>query len=97
MIQAINKYLSSKNKLPHTCKDHLEVTKENVKNSEMRQFCSLLAQIEQSYPVLVQKYQFQIKIPSLNKLGSLHLCGQTVHPKRVFTASKQIVYILMCK
>ena len=64
-VKGVNKYLSSENKLPHTCKDHLEVTKETVKNSQMKQFahffslqCSSLAQIEQSYPILVQKYQF---------------------------------------
>ena len=58
MLQVINKYLSNENKLPHTCKDHLQVTKVTVKNSQMKQFCSVLAQIEQSYPVLVQKCQF---------------------------------------
>ena len=38
MFKVINKYLSSKNKLLHTCKDHLEVTTETVKNSQMNQF-----------------------------------------------------------
>ena len=27
--EEINKYFSSTNKLPHTCKDHLKVTTEN--------------------------------------------------------------------
>ena len=35
--EAINKYFSSTNKLPHTCKDHLKVTTETVKNSQMKQ------------------------------------------------------------
>ena len=33
----MNKYFSSENKLLHTCEDHLEVTKETVKNSQMKQ------------------------------------------------------------
>ena len=60
-MQAINKYLSSGNKLLHTCKDQLKVrTKlwKIVRWSNLLIFCSneaVLAQIEQSYLVLVQK------------------------------------------
>ena len=60
IFQASNKYCSSKIKLLHTCKDHLQVTTKNCENSQMKQFahfslifaqmkqfCLVLAQIEQ--------------------------------------------------
>ena len=42
MFKVINKYFSSEDKLPHTCKDNLEVTKETEKNSQMKQFAHFL-------------------------------------------------------
>ena len=53
-----NKYLSIENKLPHTCKDHLQVTTKTVKNSQNEAIRSFLAQMKQFYLVLGQKYQF---------------------------------------
>ena len=41
-----NKYFSSKNKLQHTCKDHLQVTNKTVKNSQMKQFAHFFAQMK---------------------------------------------------
>ena len=46
-VKGVNKYLSNENKLPHTCKNHLEVTKETVKNSPMKQFAHIFAQMKQ--------------------------------------------------
>ena len=54
-VKGVNKDLSSENKLPYTCKDHSEVTTETVQNSQMKQLCSVLGQIEQSYPVFGSK------------------------------------------
>ena len=93
----INKYSLSENKLPHTCIDHSRSDKKEAIFAQMKQIAhfhsneAVLLSFSSNRAILSKSASFRLKVPILNKLDLLHLCGKLSTQYRVSTTSSYFV------